>query len=188
MKSVCQILTTIGCSCLVLYGSPPIGTIHSFVLGEIGREPKQVQLGIYRATVVVFVSALCPMSMDYGDRLKKLNEDFSSQDVRMILVNSNQNEPDTQVEEQISSLRIPVYRDPHGQLAELLAAYSTPTAVVLDQSGTVRYSGAIDDARNSARVTKQYLRMAIEAILEGKDVAPARTRAFGCSIKRSPAP
>jgi hypothetical protein len=188
VKSIYAILTTIGCSCLPLYGGPPIGTIRSFAVREIGRESKQVQLGTSRATVVVFVSALCPMSMDYGYRLKKLNEDFSGQDVRIILVNSNQNESDTQVEEQISSLRIPVYRDPNGRLAELLAANSTPTAVVLDQSGTIRYSGAIDDARNPTRVTKQYLRIAIEAILAGKAVVPARTRVLGCSIKRSSVP
>ena len=57
MKSVCQILTTIGCSFLVLYGGPPIGTIRSFAVREIGRESKQVQLGTSRATVVVFVSS-----------------------------------------------------------------------------------------------------------------------------------
>ncbi len=185
MRSLCALLTTIACTCLLLYGQQPVRAVRSFVVRGIDGESKLVQLGTSHATVVVFVSALCPISMDYGERLTKLNADFSSRDVLMMLVNSNQNESDAQVEERrkVARLPMPVYRDPNNGLAEELAAYGTPSAVVLDQRGTIRYSGAIDDARNPTRVTKQYLREAIEAVLAGKAVAQAQTRTLGCSIK-----
>jgi alkyl hydroperoxide reductase subunit AhpC len=181
------ILTLAVCSSALLSGEQPAGTINQFVLVEIGGRPVQVQPSANRATVMVFVSALCPISLAYGERLTKLQRDFSNQGVRLLLVNSNQNEPDSQVEEQrkLSNLTLLVNRDPRGQLAEMLGVFSTPTAVVVDQKGMIRYLGAIDDSRNPARVTKQYLRVAIEAILEGKTVPQTRTTALGCSIKRS---
>lgn len=190
MRFVCAMLTTVACSCLLLYGQQPVQAAHSFAVRGIDGESKQVQLGASHATVVVFVSALCPVSTAYDERLTKLNADFSSRGVLMILVNSNQNESDAQVEEQrkIARLPMPVYRDPNGRLAELLGAYGTPTAVVLDQSGAIRYLGAIDDARDPTRVTRQYLRGAIEAILVGQAVAQAQTRTLGCSIKRLSTP
>jgi hypothetical protein len=60
----------------------------------------------------------------------------------------------------------------------------TPEAVLLDPAGAVRYQGAIDDARNPARVRIDGLRQAIDAVLAGQPVPVDRLRAFGCSIKR----
>jgi hypothetical protein len=190
MRSLFAMIVVISCSCLLLYGQQPVRIVHSFAVRSIDGQSKQVLLGTSRATVVVFVSALCPVSMAYGERLAKLNADLSSRGVLTILVNSNQNESDALVEEQRRTARLPmpVYRDPDARLAELLGVYGTPAAVVLDGSGTIRYVGSIDDARDPRRVTRQYLREAIEAILAGQPVAQAQTRTFGCSIKRSSAP
>jgi hypothetical protein len=55
---------------------------------------------------------------------------------------------------------------------------------VIDSTGTLVYHGQIDDSRNEQRVQQQGLRMALDAVLAGKPVGVAETKAFGCSIKR----
>jgi hypothetical protein len=69
-------------------------------------------------------------------------------------------------------------------MADRYNARMTPEAVLLDPAGAVRYQGAIDDARNPARVRIEGLRLAIDAVLAGQPVPVHRLRAFGCSIKR----
>jgi alkyl hydroperoxide reductase subunit AhpC len=187
MASLKAILTLVLCSCALPGGEQSNRAISPFVVSKTGGGTVNVQPSASRATVVVFVSALCPISLAYADRLTKFQQDFSNRSVRLLLVNSNENEPDSQVEEQrrLSGLPIPVHRDPHGKVAEMLGVFATPTAVVLDENGMVRYQGAIDNSRNPTRVTKQYVRLAVEAILEGGAVVTARTASLGCSIKRS---
>jgi glutathione peroxidase-family protein len=173
--------------CLLLTGKPPVLPVPVFTVSGPDAKPMQVRTADNRATLVVFVSALCPISTDYGPRLESLEQAFSSQGVRMLLVNSNQNESDSQVETQrkLSKIEMPVYRDPQGRLADILGANATPSAMILDQAGSLRYAGAIDDSRNPTRVRKPYVRLAMEEILAGKSVTLARTSARGCSIKSS---
>jgi hypothetical protein len=127
------------------------------------------------------------MSAEYMERLALLDKTYSAQGINMLLVNSNANESDTEVEQQRRAAALPfsIYRDPNGQVAQALNARATPTAVVIDIGGLIRYSGRIDDARNPAKVKQQYLGPAIEAVLGGKPVAISRTRVLGCTIKPS---
>ncbi len=139
------------------------------------------------ATVVIFVSAVCPMSMAYFQRLNQLANDYSRRGVRILLVNSNANESDAEVEKQRleADLSLPVYRDSH-TVADLLGAPATPTAVVIDRAGVTRYFGMIDNSRNPTRVTKHLLRSALDSVLAGRPVAVPRTRVIGCTIKAAP--
>ena len=68
--------------------------------------------------------------------------------------------------------------------ADRFGATVTPESYVMDSTGTVRYHGQIDDSRNAARVRVRGLRMALDAVLDGKPVGIQETKAFGCSIKR----
>ena len=78
----------------------------------------------------------------------------------------------------------PVYKDPNNALADRFDAQVTPETYVIDSSGTLVYHGQIDDSRNEKRVQQQALRMALDAVLAGKPLTVAETKAFGCSIKR----
>jgi hypothetical protein len=63
-------------------------------------------------------------------------------------------------------------------------ASATPHFFVLDKERKIRYIGAMDDnARNEAKVTKHYLRDAVDALLAGKPVPVEETPAKGCSVK-----
>lgn len=139
-----------------------------------------------RVTVVIFVSALCPISNEYVDRMSELYREFSPRGVGFVFVNSNVNETDKEVREHAASagFPFPVYRDEHNGLADRLRASVTPEVFLLDRTGSVRYQGAVDDARNPARVKVPYVKEGIEALLSGRPVPRAAAKSTGCTIKR----
>ena len=136
-------------------------------------------------TVIFFLSALCPMSGDYSERIVDLERRFAPQGARLILVNANAHESDSMVEQhrRNSALTLPVWRDRQARAAARLEAHATPTVVVLDRQGAVRYWGSIDDSRSPARVRRRYLEDALQALLAGQSPALPRTKVMGCAIK-----
>ena len=64
-------------------------------------------------------------------------------------------------------------------------ATNTPQFFVLDKERKIRYTGAMDDSQNEAKVTKNYLRDAVDAVLKGESPAVDETRAVGCGISYS---
>ncbi len=139
-----------------------------------------------RTTAIVFLSAECPISNEYNDRMSALYRDLSASPVRWIFVNANQNESTTAVKEHVRAAEFPfpVHRDRANRLADRLGATVTPEAFVIDTEGRLRYRGHIDDSRNAARAQFHGLREALDAVLKGQPVARPQTKAFGCTIKR----
>ncbi len=63
-------------------------------------------------------------------------------------------------------------------------ASATPNFFVLDKERKIRYMGAIDDStHNESKVTRHYLRDAVDALLAGKTPPVEETRADGCGIR-----
>ena len=74
-------------------------------------------------------------------------------------------------------------RDDTQKIGRDYGAVATPVFFVLDQERKIRYSGLLDDSLNDeAKVTKRYVRDAVDAILAGKPVQVEETRATGCGI------
>jgi hypothetical protein len=138
------------------------------------------------ATVIVFVSTICPVSDKYVERLNDLYRTYSGRAVQFVIANPNANEtwPDTEAYARQNGVIYPMYRDENNRLADAVGAHSTPEALVFDRGGRLRYRGHIDDSNNPARVRSHSLRDAIEAVVNGRDVAVQRTRALGCAIHR----
>jgi len=59
----------------------------------------------------------------------------------------------------------------------------TPHVFVFDAARKLCYVGAIDDSERVAKVTRHYLRDALDAVLVGKAPPVAQTKVVGCSIK-----
>ncbi len=62
-------------------------------------------------------------------------------------------------------------------------ATNTPQFFVLDKERKIRYTGAMDNNANETKVTKKYLRDAVDALLSGKSPEVDETRAVGCGIR-----
>ena len=75
--------------------------------------------------------------------------------------------------------------DKQSSQADAFGANKTPECFLFDGSGKLVYHGAIDDNPNDASaVNRKHLRMAIDEVLEGKDVSVKESRSVGCTIKR----
>ncbi|MDQ6663153.1 MAG: redoxin domain-containing protein [Acidobacteriota bacterium] len=159
---------------------------QDFTVQDPDGSPRSFSALKGETTVVVFLSARCPVSNAYTERMQEVYRDYSPKGVKFIFVNANQNEPATEVLEHAKRVGFPfpVYRDVGNAAADRFAAQMTPEAYLIDRSGAVRYHGAMDDSQNPARVHKQGLRLALDAVLAGKSVTDPETKAFGCTIKR----
>jgi len=80
-----------------------------------------------------------------------------------------------------------VLLDPAGTIGRAYGAKTTPHMYVIDKDGKLVYNGAIDDkpTANTADIkgARNYVKEALAAVTEGKPVAVASTRAYGCSVK-----
>ena len=137
-------------------------------------------------TVVTFIATQCPVSNSYNQRMIDLYKDYTPKNVKFIFVNANRSEPASEVREHAKRVgfSFPVYKDPDNVVADRFDAQVTPESYVIDGAGILRYHGSIDDDMNVARVHAQRLRMALDAVLAGKPIPAAETKAFGCTIKR----
>lgn len=77
-----------------------------------------------------------------------------------------------------------VILDPEGEIGRLYGASATPHMFVIDEMGVLQYDGAIDDSpRGPADEAVNYVENALDALKNGEPVTPARTQAYGCSVK-----
>lgn len=139
-----------------------------------------------KAVVLIFVSTQCPVSNAYNERMAKLNEDYKERGVVFLGINSNVAEDVATIKKHAEENNLPfvILKDKDNFIADKLEASVTPEVYVLNAKHEVLYHGRIDDSRNSEKVASQDARKALEEILAGKEVGTARTKAFGCTIKR----
>jgi thiol-disulfide isomerase/thioredoxin len=137
-------------------------------------------------TVVTFIATQCPVSNAYNRRMIEVYKDYAPKDVKFIFVNANRSEPAGEVRDHAKRVGFvfPVYKDANNALADRFDAQVTPENYVIDSSGIIRYHGSFDDNMNESRIRARGLRLALDALLAGKPVPVAQTKAFGCTIKR----
>lgn len=77
--------------------------------------------------------------------------------------------------------------DPTGEIGHLYDAKTSPQMVVINPQGVVIYSGAIDDKATTdlqdVPNATNYVSLALEEAMAGKQVQTAATRPYGCSVK-----
>lgn len=160
--------------------------VTDFNLADVKGNPVAYAALKGDVTVVTFIATKCPISNDYNERMKAVYNDYAPKGVHFIFVNANSSEPAAEVAEHAekNGFAFPVYKDPDNAVADRFGAQVTPESFVIDSGGVIRYHGYIDDSRNAERIQKQGLRLALDAVMAGRQVEPAQTKAFGCTIKR----
>lgn len=76
--------------------------------------------------------------------------------------------------------------DSDGKVGKLYGMKTTPHMFVIDPAGNLAYQGAIDDrpaTTGDPRTARNYVKLAVEALLAGKAVPIAETKPYGCSVK-----
>jgi peroxiredoxin len=139
-----------------------------------------------KATVLMFIATQCPVSNDYNERMAALAKDYTGKGVAFVGINSNKQEAADEVADHAkkNGFSFPVLKDPDNVKADFFGARVTPEVYVYDADWKLRYHGRIDDKRNVGEVASKDLATALDAMIAGKDVPVAETKAFGCTIKR----
>jgi peroxiredoxin len=140
-----------------------------------------------KAVAVVFVATKCPVSNAYNTRMAALGKEYAAKGIPLVGINSNKTEPAAEVKEHAEKhgFTFPVLKDEGNRIADAYGATKTPEVFVVDPKGNLIYHGRIDENQDEpAKVKSPDLRNALEAVLGGKPVPTAETKAFGCTIKR----
>ena len=140
-----------------------------------------------KGVLVLFIATTCPVSNAYNERMAALGRDFEPKGVAVIGVNANKSEHCAEISTHAAAhgLAFTIVKDDEAKVANLYGAQHTPEAFLVDAKGTLVYHGRIDDNRDEpAKVKSPDLRNALDALVAGKPIAVAETKAFGCSIKR----
>ena len=141
--------------------------------------------------IVVFSCNHCPYVQAYEDRMISIQRDYQPRGVQLIAINSNDdvNYPEDSFNAMVERAKakgfnFPYLRDANQEVAKAYGATHTPQLFVFDHGRKLRYTGKIDDNwQNPGAVKKQYLREAVDALLQGSAPAEAETHAIGCTIK-----
>ncbi len=133
----------------------------------------------HRAVVVMFLSTICPYSNNYNDLIRNMASEYEKKGVFFLGINSGRLETaqEAQTHAREHGHRFPIAKDAEGRIARIFDARRTPEVFLLDHEGRLRYHGRI-----SSKLSSPDLRNALEALLAGRPVKPAVTKAFSCAI------
>src|SRR5213079_455756 len=108
----------------------------------------------------------------YNERMEKLAQDYKAKGVNVIGVNSNNTEPRAAVKAHATDkhFTFTILKDDGNKIADRLGATRTPEAYLIDAGGKLVYHGRIDNSQNTANITANDLREALDELLAGKPV------------------
>lgn len=159
--------------------------------GVDGKEVTLKELMGAKGLLVIFSCNHCPWVKAWQARMVALGNEYSQKGVGVVAVNSNDVTvyTDDDMEHMVAQAKEHGYRFPYvmddtSDVARAFGATRTPEAFLFDAQGKLVYHGAIDDnAEKPQEVKKTYLADALAAVVAGKPVPVAETKALGCSIK-----
>ena len=147
-----------------------------------------------KGVIVVFTSNHCPFAKAYEDRLIALNSKFSPQGIKLLAINSSDQNlhPDDSFDKMKERASTKGYNfsylsDDNQVVAKSFGATREPQAFLLQKKGSafvVTYIGMIDDnPQDPQGVLKYYIDEAASSLLENKPVVTTLTKPVGCPIK-----
>ena len=143
-------------------------------------------------TAVAFTCNHCPYAIAWQGRLLDVARDYEGRAL-VLLVNPNDAERYPRDSFDAMKQRVedeggwpaPYLRDETQEVARAFGAKTTPDVFVLDGEGVLRYRGAPDRDYEDPAAGAEWLRGALDAVLEGSAPDPAETEPVGCSVKWS---
>lgn len=140
---------------------------------------------------VTFWCNHCPYVQAWEQRVLDIQRDYADKGVQVVAINANEtvNYPTDDFQHMVQRAKdkrynFPYLRDETQETAHAYGATRTPEFFVFDRNRTLRYHGAPDDNHESpSRVSRRYLRDALDALLSGRDPPIPDTPPRGCSVK-----
>lgn len=146
-----------------------------------------------KAVVVCFLSTQCPISNGYLPSLNEMASKYRRRGVEFYGVISapSVTRADAIAHRKSYGIRFPVLFDGSDQLRSCLSPTHTPQAFVLNASGKVFYSGAVDDrhvklGQKKDSPSQSFLDDAISAVVNDQPVPIRLTKPVGCLMEAPP--
>jgi peroxiredoxin len=164
----------------------------SFELANVDGQSHSVsEPGGEEATVVYWTCNHCPYALAWHERLIDAARDYGERGVRFLAVNSNDAERYPQDGPEAMRERVeaeggwphPYLFDRSQDVARAYGAERTPDVFVFDSDLRLRYRGAPDADYEDPGQNADWLREALDAILDGSEPQRPRTDPVGCTIK-----
>ena len=142
------------------------------------------------AHVLFFVASDCPVSNSYAPDIQRICKVYASKGVACALAYEDVTIDRSEVRKHLDAFAyrgIPATIDASRALATRAKVSVTPSAIVIDSRGQIRYRGRIDNRYASLGKPRQHVTMhdltdALDAVVAGTSVARAETEALGCFI------
>jgi peroxiredoxin len=168
--------------------------------GTDGKVHRASEYAKGSAIAVVFESNHCPVSQLYEGRVEALYREYKPKGVTFVAINPNNakavrlNElgytdvtdslPEMKLRARLRNIDWPYLYDGETQaVSQQYGAVATPHIFIFGPDHKLAYQGRIDDNQREDLVKTKDARNALDAILAGKPVTVATTRAFGCTTK-----
>lgn len=170
-----------------------------------GVDGKQHRLSDYADSdilAILFTCNHCPSAQGAESRIKSIVSDYADESFQLVAISPNDPESvrlnelgysvfgdtleDMKHHAEVNDFNFPFLYD--GETQEVSKAYgakATPHIFIFDKARKLRYVGRIDDSKfgDPSTIKTHDARDAIDALLAGKEVSVAQTRAHGCSTK-----
>jgi peroxiredoxin len=175
----------------------PAAVAPGFTIADTSGKP--VSLADYRGKYVVleWTNPECPfVQKHYVSRnMQALQKEWAAKDVVWLSINStNANHAEFKRGDDMASWMRAQGGTPKATLIDATSATgraygarTTPHMFVVDPTGLLIYSGAIDDKRSSnpadVKGANNYVRAALVEATAGRPVTVASTTPYGCSVK-----
>jgi glutathione peroxidase-family protein len=156
---------------------------------------KAVSLSDFKGKVVVleWFDDKCPFDKKHysGGNMQSLQKEYAKKGVEwLVICSAGQGKPGYHtVPEYKDMMKAWKFESPNflpdndGTVGHLYGAKTTPDMFVIGKNGTLLYSGAIDDHPDtdveSIKVSKNYVREALDQVLAGKPVTTSITKSYG---------
>ncbi len=195
------LFTTLSVFCagaLAAIGAPMVGApAPGFSLTD--SHGKSHSLAEYKGKYVVleWFNPGCPFVQKHykSDNMQSLQKQFTSKDVVWLTIDSSAPGKEGNLSPEEANKQIATWKmnstalllDPSGKVGHEYGATNTPHMYVIDPSGTLIYSGAIDNKPtpnpDDIPGSTNYVKVALDEAMAGKPVTTPNSRAYGCSIK-----
>ncbi len=174
----------------------PLGNkVEEFTLQDFrGKLHSLSEWKAAKLVVIAFLGVECPLSKLYGARLVELAKEYESKGVTFVAVDANRQDSLTEMAHfaKVHEIAFPFVKDLNNVLADRLGTARNPQVFVLDSDRIIRYSGRVDDQYGfqtgsgyaKPKISRRDLAIALDELLDGKDVSQPTTSSLGCLIGR----
>lgn len=140
---------------------------------------------------IIFICNHCPYVIAVQERINQIAKDYAGRSFALVAINPNDDVayPEDSFENMKKRANEIGYvftylRDETQEIAKAYDAACTPDVYVYDKDRILRYRGRIDDNwKDETNVTRKELRLAIDKVLEDKEIDFEMIPTIGCSIK-----